>query len=152
MDADIRETFWKALAKSPFVMLHPTEGHPAPMTAMLDKDAHHAVWFFTSRSANAAIPGPASFDFAAKGHDVFAAIEGTLHAENDPARLDKLWSNAVAAWFPGGKGDPDLALMRFEIGQSHVWTADLSVAGMFHLATGTAIQPDQAGQHAVGAV
>ena len=153
MDADIRETFWKQLAKSPFVMLRTGSGaDAAPMTAMLDRDAHHAVWFFTRRDASAATTGAASMDIATKGHEVVAAIAGSLAVESDRAQFDKLWSNQVAAWFPGGKDDPQLVLMRFDIGESQVWIADLSVAGMFHLATGTPIRPDQAGRHAVGTV
>ncbi len=59
--ADIRDKFWKALADSPFLMLQldTDADSAAPMTAQLDKQANHAIWFFTSRSNRFAALGPA---------------------------------------------------------------------------------------------
>jgi general stress protein 26 len=154
MTSEIREAFWHALEGSPFVMLRQaTFGATGqPMTAQLDRDAHHTIWFFAKRSGGPALEMPAQIDFACKGHKVFAALSGNLHFEHSRAQLDKLWSNQTAAWFPAGKDDPDLGFMRFEVTSAEVWQADLSVAGKFHLMTGTPIQPEQAGEHAVGLV
>ena len=52
MNKEIREEFWKSFEKSPFIMIRREDGggHAEPMTAQLDRDAHHAIWFFTSRT------------------------------------------------------------------------------------------------------
>jgi len=80
MTPEIREEFWKSFGKSPFIMLGLTSmpGHSEPMMAQLDREAHHQIWFFTSRGNRVASGGPAMAQFASKGHDVFACLSGTL--------------------------------------------------------------------------
>ena len=138
MDKDIRETFWKAFQASPFIMikLDGAPGHAEPMTAQLDKDAHHAVWFFAKRDNRIAGGGKAMGQVMTKGHDVFACIDGTLVEETDTAIREKHWNNAVEAWFPQGKQDPSVVLLRFDIADGEVWTSDIGLKGAFKLLTG----------------
>lgn len=154
MDKDTREEFWHAMEDSPFLMLRLEDGneHAEPMTAMLDKEAHHAIWFFCGRGNRVAKGGRAAAQFSSKGHDVFACLSGTLTEERDRAVFDKHWSNPVEAWFPGGKDDPQVMMLRFDIQDAEVWVADLSVKGKFKLLTGNQIKSDEAGKHAVGVV
>jgi len=154
MDKDIRETFWKSFQPSPFIMikLEGAAGHAEPMTAQLDKDAHHAVWFFAKRDNRIAAGGKAMGQVATKGHDVFACIDGTIVEETDPALRDQHWNNAVEAWFPDGKQDPSVVMLRFDIEDGEVWTADIGLKGVFKLLTGKPIEGREAGEHALGAV
>src|SRR3546814_2458007 len=92
------------------------------MNAQLDKDAHGAFWFFTASDNRLAAGGPAMAQFAAKGHELFACISGTLVSESDRTVLDKLWSNSIAAWYEGGKDDPKLVLLRFDLDDAEIWT------------------------------
>jgi general stress protein 26 len=154
MDPEIRKAFWKDLADSPYVMLRldKSGADAQPMRAMLDADAHHKIWFFMHRDNGLSPGGAAKFDVAGKGHKLFAAVTGTLSVENDRAVFENLWSDKVAAWFKDGKDSPSILLMRFDIADSQVWQVDMTIAGLFHLFTGTLIQPDQAGHYATGAV
>lgn len=152
MDKAMREAFWHAVEDSPFMMVGRV-GHPSqPMTAMLDKQAHHAIWFFTSRSGGLGDAGPAVISYAARDHKLFAALSGTLTIEDDRAVFEKHWSNQVEAWFPGGRSDPALLFLRYDIAASEVWKVDMTVKGTFHLLTGKPIQPGEAGAHATGRV
>ena len=150
MSDDIKTLFWKALANSPIVMVGATgeREHHIPMNAQLDKDAHGAFWFFTAPDNQLAGGGPAMAQFAAAGHDLFACISGTLRRETDRAVLDKLWSNHIAAWYEGGKDDPKLVLLRFDLDDAEIWTAHPGVKGMFKLATGMTMKAGDFGQHA----
>lgn len=154
MDTETREAFWKAFADSPFIMMkrESDTGHAEPMTAMLDKDAHHAIWFFCAKGNRIAAGGRAMGQVATKGHEVFACIDGTLTPETDPAVREAHWNNAVEAWFPNGKNDPDVLMLRFDIADSEVWISDLSVKGKLKLLTGKTIEPAEAGEHAEGPV
>lgn len=151
MTDDIKHDFWTALAASPFVMagLDGSHAHNVPMNAQLDKDARGAFWFFTSRDNRLAAGGPAMVQFASKGHDLFACIAGTLTEDRDPATRDKLWNNGIAAWYDGGISDPNLLLLRFDLGNAEIWTADMGVKGIFKMITGMKIQPAELGEHAV---
>src|SRR3546814_12573105 len=86
MSDDIKQQFWKALADSPYVMVGATgeREHHIPMNAQLDKDAHGAFWFFTATDNRLAAGGPAMAQFAAKRHELFACLSGTLVSESDP--------------------------------------------------------------------
>src|SRR5690606_1360459 len=76
-------------------------------------------------------PTDATLVYAAKGHDLFATVHGTLNIDNDPAVIDRLWNRFVAAWFEGGKDDPKLCLLRFEPGEAEIWKdASSIVAGV----------------------
>ena len=154
MDADVRETFWKAFHSSPLIMMKLNGGgqHAEPMTAQLDKDARHAVWFFCRRDNRIAPGGRAEGHVMTRGHEVFACIDGTLVEETDPAVREKHWNNAVEAWLPEGKNDPAVMMLRFDIADGEVWTADLGLKGVWKLLTGEPIRPQDAGAHAVGAV
>lgn len=152
MDTETRETFWHAVERSPYMMLGLVGKAPHPMTAQLDRDAHHAIWFFTTRSGPLGAAGKADATFASKGHDVFAILTGTLTEETDRAVFEKHWSNPVEAWFPGGRSNPDLLFLRYDIAASEVWTVDASISGLFHLATGKPVKPHEMGEHATGRV
>ena len=75
--------------------------------------------------------------FASKGHDLFAAIDGQLEPFNDHATIDRLWNPYVAAWFEGGKTDPNLQLLRFEPGHAQIWLNDHSLLAGAKLLLGT---------------
>ncbi|MGN6375605.1 MAG: pyridoxamine 5'-phosphate oxidase family protein [Sphingomonas sp.] len=150
MADDIRKTMWKALADSPFLMigLTDTDEHRQPMTAQLDKHADSEFWFYTNKQNRLATGGPAMAEFSSKGDDLFACIKGRLVEETDPAVVDRYWSKQVAAWYEKGRDDPNLLMLRFDLDDAEIWEADLSIKGMFRLATGHRIRAEDAGEHA----
>ena len=154
MNTEQREEFWHAFQDSPFIMMRLENGggHAEPMTAQLDKDANQAIWFYAAKDNRIASGGPAIGTVSTKSHDVFASLVGTIVVEDDRATFEKHWSNQVEAWFPGGKSDPKLVMLRFDIAEGEIWTQDMSLSGKFKLLTGQTIKPGEAGEHAVGRV
>jgi general stress protein 26 len=154
MDKDTQETFWKEFASSPYIMmrLNGSNEHAEPMTAQLDKDAHHAVWFYLARDNRIAAGGAAIGQVATKGHDVFASITGTLTEETDPSVREKHWDNVVEAWFPNGKNDPNVLMHRFDIDDSEVWISDTSLQGSLKRLVGVGVKAREAGEHGSGPV
>ena len=154
MKKELVQDFWHAFEKSPFIMIRCEDagGHAEPMTAQLDADARHTIWFFAARGNRIAAGGKAMGQFAAKGHDLFACLAGTLVEETDPARFDKRWSKQVEAWFPGGRNDPNLMMLRFDIEDAEVWTVEPGLLGTFKMLTGDAIRTSEMGQHEAGLV
>ena len=126
--ADIEAKFWKALKSERTLMLGLVggdEGHSQPMTAQIEGDGPGPLWIFTSNESDLVrdMGGShaAAVQFVAKDHDLFAALEGELIADNDRAMIDKLWNPFVAAWFEDGKDDPKLQLLRFQPKEGRVW-------------------------------
>lgn len=124
---ELKTKFWEALADSPFLFLQldAEPDHAVPMTAQLDEDANHAIWFFTTKDHTLAKGGAATATFAGKDHQMFTRFSGTLSEETSEERLDKQWSQIIEAWFPGGKDDPDLLMLRMDLGQAEIWNSDL---------------------------
>lgn len=149
-DTKVRKTMWKEMGKSPFVMigLVGSHDHSEPMTAQLDPDADSEFWFYCNRDNRIAKGGEAMAQFVAKGHDLFACIHGTLTEETRADIFDKYWNKQVEAWFEGGRKDPNLMMLRFELKDAEVWEADMSLTGKLKMLTGHTIRPSEAGEHA----
>jgi general stress protein 26 len=102
------------------------------MTAQLgDREGRGPVWFFTSKDTDLARAlgggAAATLQFAAKGHELFASLEGRLVPDDDRATIDRLWNRFVAAWFEGGRDDPKLQLLRFDPESAQIWLNENSL-------------------------
>jgi general stress protein 26 len=147
---ELRKKFWHEMEKSPFLMLQLDADveSAAPMTAQLGRDANHEIWFFTSRTNRFAAMGAATATFASSGHDVFARFNGVLSEEKNRDRLEKLWSNMVAAWFPGGKDDPNLLMLHMKLGNASIWSkGELGLLGGVKMMLGMDVRADAAKSH-----
>lgn len=132
--ADLKAKFWKALKSDRTLMLGLSgadSGPAQPMTAQIEGDEGGPIWIFTAKDTDLVkalgASGKAYANFASKGHDLFAAVDGVLTADNDRATIDRLWNPFVAAWFEGGKDDPKLQLLRFEPGDAQIWLNEHSL-------------------------
>lgn len=129
----LEDKFWKALKSDRTAMLGlvgSENGHTRPMTAMIE-EPRGSIWFFSSRETqlvqHLTEGHRATIAFAAKDHDLFACVEGSLWLQNDRAAIDRLWNPFVAAWYEGGKDDPKLALLRFEPQHLEIWLNESSL-------------------------
>ncbi|MFS0771686.1 pyridoxamine 5'-phosphate oxidase family protein [Sphingomonas sp. 1P08PE] len=146
---EIAAKFLAKVKESPFIMLGLTDGqHSEPMTARLDDDQPNALFVFAGKDNRAAKGGAAMVQFVGKGHDFFACLAGTVSQDNDRALIDKLWDNHVEAWFPNGKEDPNLALLRFDVESAELWETDVSLSGRVKMLFGGTITSDESSSHA----
>jgi general stress protein 26 len=147
---ELKKDLWKCMSSSPFIMLGLADSrqHSEPLTAQLDKDQVDTIWFFIGKDNRLAGGGSAMAQYVSTGHDYFACLAGSVRIDNDPAMIDKLWSTQVEAWFPGGKSDPNLALLRFDIDDVEMWETDMSLSGKLKMIFGGKIEPGEEGSHA----
>ena len=147
---ELKKHLWKKMSEGPFVMvgLTGTGEHSEPLTAQLDEDQVDTLFFFIGKDNRLAKGGDAMVQFVSKGQDYFACLAGSAQVTNDRAMIDKLWSNQVEAWFPGGKSDPNLALLRFDIDSAELWESDMSLSGKLKMLFGGQIKSGEAGSHA----
>ena len=130
---DLQAKFWKALHADRTMMLGldgVEDGHARPMAAQAEGDKG-PIWFFTSTengiveqlgAGNRAIA-----TFVDNGHHLFATLDGTLSLDMDPATIERLWNPYVAAWYPGGKTDPKLRLLRLDAESAEIWLNESSL-------------------------
>jgi general stress protein 26 len=148
---DLENKFWEALESDKTVMLGidgVEDGHTRPMTAQIAE--HKApLWFFTTKD-NALVKklgtdSRAVATFASKGHDLFATLQGSLRVETSRAVVDSLWSESVAAWYPQGKEDPTLALLKFDAQRAEIWRRESSAFTGLRLLFGGAPKKERIG-------
>ena len=104
-----------------------SEGHlvSRPL-AVLQHDFDGTVWFFT------ADPSPKADDVRHDPHVNVAYVDGasvvslagTATISRDQARIDEWWNPWVEAWFPEGKDDPSVALLKVEADSAEYWHVD----------------------------
>lgn len=51
----------------------------------------------------------------------YAAVYGRVTVVQDRALIERLWKEAWKVWFPRGKTDPNIALLRFDAERGELW-------------------------------
>jgi general stress protein 26 len=125
---DLEQRLWSEVDKARFGMLGLTDGrsHMQPMTAFCDKE-RGAIWFFTKKTTDLARQTAAGhyamFTVMAKDQEFQTCIGGELTPDHDRAKIEAFWNPMVAAWFPDGKDDPDLTLLKLTPVDAQVWAS-----------------------------
>jgi general stress protein 26 len=125
-DKELEKRLWSEIDKVRFGMLGLTDGrsHMQPMTAFSDKE-RRAIWFFTKKSTDLARQTAdghyALFCVLAKDQEFQACIGGELSPDHDRAKIEAFWNPVVSAWFPEGKDDADLTLLKLTPIDAQIW-------------------------------
>ena len=127
---DLEPRLWKEIDEARIVMLGLVGGsshHLQPMAAFGD-EAQGAVWFYAKTDSDMAREVGAGHDaivsLMAKDMEFQASIHGRLTLSHDRERIDRYWSPFVSAWYPDGKDDPALTLLRLDASDARLWTAN----------------------------
>ena len=124
---DIEAKLWRTLEDERIGMLGlcgEDTGHFHPMTAFCDRELD-TIWFYARRDSELVGKlvqgGRAMFNLVSKDREVWCCIGGTMTEQHDAERIGKYWNPVVAAWFPEGKDDPELTLLRLDAEDAEVW-------------------------------
>lgn len=95
-----------------------------PMST-LEVDEEGNLWFFSAKSSdkNDEIKNDDTVQLIySKNSDVhFLTITGKATIVQDQAKKDELWNPIVKAYFPQGKDDPNLSLVKIKPEAAHYW-------------------------------
>ncbi|MDF3063782.1 MAG: pyridoxamine 5-phosphate oxidase [Microvirga sp.] len=103
--------------------------HSRPMYSMAP-DENGRLWFFTKlqspkvveiskdRQVNLAYSDPDS--------QHYVSISGVAEVVREKATIDEKWSEGLRAWFPDGKDDPSIALIRVKPIRGEYWDSPSS--------------------------
>lgn len=133
--AEAEKAFWEALEKSNTGLLGLDKPgyHHQPMTAFRDGESG-TIWFFTRNDTDLSrdVTGgdqPSMFCYGSKDQKIWACIHGDLSVHGaDREIIDKHWNPVLAAWYPQGKDDPHLTILRFDAGHGRIWVSDGGLA------------------------
>ena len=118
--------------------------------AMSQKEFDGTLWFFTRASSHKVAEVQAeqrvNLAYSHPGKQDYVSVSGNAALVRDRAAIDEHWAESVRTWFPKGKDDPDIALLKVTVQQAEYWDAPSST--MLHaygylkaVATGESPQP-----------
>jgi general stress protein 26 len=88
-----------------------------------------------------------------QGDSKFISLSGVASLHRDPAKVDQIWKEMFKVWFPGGKSDPNIALIRVVPQYGEYWDnsgankASLLFKSIKSYATGTTPEVKEPEQH-----
>lgn len=107
--------------------------HSRPMSSNGDIDANGDLWFFTNASSHKVseigkLP-KVNVSFADPDNQRYVSVSGTAQLSRDRAKIDELWRPQFKIWFPEGKDDPEIALLRVNLEKAEYWDSPSSTVG-----------------------
>ncbi|SFA86681.1 Pyridoxamine 5'-phosphate oxidase like [Poseidonocella pacifica] len=154
LTTDQKDTFWTRLDKVRAGMLHTDPDRVVPMSHYVDVE-RGVLWFITAQGNDchdAAEAGKSvHFVVADASAKIYARVDGKLSSENDPDKLDELWSPIAAAWFEDGREDEDVRLVKFTPSKAEAWLTDGAAGFLYQMARANLVEnatPDM-GEHGI---
>ena len=107
--------------------------HSRPMSSNGDIDADGDIWFFTNASSHkvseiAKLP-KVNVSFSDPDNQRYVSVSGTAKLIRDRAKIEELWRPEFKIWFPEGKDDPEIALLRINLEKAEFWDSPSSTIG-----------------------
>jgi general stress protein 26 len=100
----------------------------------LQIDAHATFWFFTNtgsdKCADVGNDPCVNLAYADPTRRIFVAIAGRAELLVDRAKIDELWTPAQLVFFPRGRDDPALTLLKVTPERARYWDGNESMAGV----------------------
>jgi general stress protein 26 len=94
------------------------------------------LWFFTSDDSEVVLEAQrepsVNLAYAKPDSGLYVSVSGNAELIKDAAKISELWNPMVAAYFPKGQNDPNLALLRITVTDAEVWDSPNKVAKLFN--------------------
>jgi general stress protein 26 len=95
--------------------------------ATREEDFDGEIWFFTRfhspKSDEIQENQKVNVAYVSPKNDRYVSISGTASLVRDPEKVKELWRGELKAWFPEGRKDPELALLKVTVSKAEYWDA-----------------------------
>lgn len=94
-----------------------------------------------------------NLSYANPTDNVYASVTGTATVFHDQAKINELWSEDMRAWFPKGKEDSSIRILKIQVEKAEYWDSPSSVLSRAYayaraVVTGEKSKDDDVNQHA----
>jgi general stress protein 26 len=91
--------------------------------AVAEVEPGGTLWFLTDRHSGkvSELEQDGQVVVTMQSRSRFVSVSGTARAVEDRARVARLWKLEWQVWFPGGKDDPNLVLLRVDGRAGEYW-------------------------------
>jgi general stress protein 26 len=130
--------------------------HSRPM-GTIKPDADGSLLFLTDKEhalvAEVQKDSQVGLTYSDPGQNIYVSVTGHAQVYRDQAKIDELWNESFKAWFPKGKGDPNITILKVEIQQAEYWDTPSSFLSVAYgyvraLVTGEKSEDNDVNQHA----
>ncbi|QSX78864.1 pyridoxamine 5'-phosphate oxidase family protein [Lysobacter solisilvae] len=91
------------------------------------------IWFFIQADSpkveEIARHAKVNVAYASTQKNTYLSVAGRARVFRDQARIDSMWSDALKAYFPRGRTDPNLALLEVRVSTVEYWDGPSSALG-----------------------
>ncbi|ARS34926.1 pyridoxamine 5'-phosphate oxidase family protein [Pontibacter actiniarum] len=88
-------------------------------------EADGDLWFFTGyesgKSHEIEHDAHVNLSYAEPSDNLYVSVSGRARVMRDQQKIDELWSADMKAWFPNGKEDKNIGLIRVSIDKAEYW-------------------------------
>ncbi len=103
--------------------------HSRPMaTQEIESDGD--LWFMTGgdseKVGDIQRHSDVNLSYASSDSNRFVSISGTAETLRDQHKIDELWNPFYKAWFPDGKDDPNIRLIKVHVERAEYWESPSS--------------------------
>jgi general stress protein 26 len=126
--------------------------HSRPM-ATQEMDESGSLWFFTSDESSKISElqrnNKVQISYSSESSDTYVSVSGIAELVKDRQKIDELWSDTLKTWFPNGKNDPQIALLKIELYKAEYWDRPGGkMMTLFEIIKGTLTgEPDKSMKH-----
>lgn len=101
-----------------------------PMATQESKE-EGVLWFFTGYESAKSFEilkndAHVNLSYADPDNNVYVSVSGRANILKDQAKIDELWTPFMKAWFPEGKDDKNIGLIKVTIDKAEYWDSPSS--------------------------
>ncbi len=126
---EAKQKIWSMMKDIRFAMLTTVDGvhlRARPMAAS-QTGFDGTLWFFTRASSHKVAEVGSERDvgvtYADPNAQNYVSLSGRATLVKDKPSIEAHWSESVRTWFPKGRDDPDIALLKVEVDAAEYWDA-----------------------------
>jgi general stress protein 26 len=126
---EMREKLWSMMKDISVAMLTTEDDEHLRARPMVASQSGFdgTLWFFTRASSHKVAEVGADrrvgVTYADAKSQNYVSLSGTARLVRDAGSVEAHWSEAMRVWFPKGKSDPDIALLRVDVVAAEYWDA-----------------------------
>jgi general stress protein 26 len=102
-------------------------------TVKIDEEGN--AWFFTNEFSEkiheVSRDNTVYLIYSHPGRNVYVNVRGSCSVILDKQKIDELWNPLLKAWFPGGKEDPKLCLVKVVTEEASYWNSNSGKMGVY---------------------
>ena len=130
--------------------------HSRPM-ATIKPGKDEALYFLTDANSAKVYEvkkdSQVNLSYSDPSSNVYVSVSGKANAYRDQAKIDELWSEPMRGWFPKGKADPNITVLKITVEKGEYWDTPSSLITQAYayvraVVTGEPSKADDVNQHA----